>query len=316
MPPQPGADVMSGNAGVVGAGPTFDRDLPKFGGVPDLRAGGGSQRPPPPFDSGHLVSEVYRERDHRDIASAIFPDKPSARTASRQYAPIAAAGRLHPASDRWSADGWLLLRGGANVGLAGASAPPTYGASQTGAVLRYQLTQSSAHRPSAFLRATAALNGSREREAALGLSARPVPGLPIVATAEMRVNSQPRATHLRPAATVFTELPPFYLPVGARGELYAQAGYVGGNFATAFADAQIRIDRPIAGTGPTRLRAGAGSWGGAQRNAARLDIGPAASIAVAVSASGSARLALDWRFRIAGNAAPSSGPVLTISGSF
>lgn len=41
---------------------------------------------------------------------------------------------------RWSADGWLMLRGGGDGSLAaGSGAPATYGASQAGAVLRYRL---------------------------------------------------------------------------------------------------------------------------------------------------------------------------------
>lgn len=56
--------------------------------------------------------------------------------------------------------------------------------------------------------------------------------------------------------------------------------------------------------------------GGAQKGAARLDVGPAASAAVGLGESGGARLAVDWRFRVAGSAAPKSGPALTLSAGF
>jgi hypothetical protein len=64
------------------------------------------------------------------------------------------------------------------------------------------------------------------------------------------------------------------------------------------------------------VRAGAGAWGGAQKGASRLDLGPAATMGLGLGASASARLALDWRFRVTGDAAPSSGPALTLSAGF
>jgi len=217
-----------------------------------------------------------------------------------------------PAPRRWSADGWLMLREGGN---AGGGTIARYGASQTGAVLRYRLDTASPHRPSATLRATAALGGSREREVALGLSARPLPAVPVALHAELRASRMASGTKLRPAIFAVTELPRFTLPAGFAGEAYAQAGYVGGPAATAFVDGQLRIDSKLAEVGPAELRAGAGAWGGAQDGAGRLDIGPTATIGLA-GGQGAARLGLDWRFRVAGKAAPASGPALTLSAGF
>ncbi|MFA7602892.1 MAG: hypothetical protein WCY29_07770 [Novosphingobium sp.] len=224
-----------------------------------------------------------------------------------------------PAPDRdprWSAEGWLLLRRGGAVSAAGGLAPATYGASQAGAVVRYRLATDSAHRPALHLRGSAALGGPREREAALGLSARPLAGVPLVIAAEARIIGQRAGTHLRPAAFVYTELPPLPLPLAARVEVYGQAGYVGGGYATAFLDGQVRLDRRVLRVGRGELRAGGGVWGGAQKHAARLDVGPTATIGMPVEGSGGARLGFDWRFRVAGNAAPSSGPALTLSAGF
>jgi len=217
---------------------------------------------------------------------------------------------------RWSADGWLILRSGGGAALAGGPAPATYGASQAGAVLRYRLDLSSGHRPAAYLRATAALEGVREQEAAIGLSARPVPALPIIAAAELRATRTPYGTRLRPAVMAVTQVAPVALPLAARAEAYAQVGYVGGNGATAFADGQLRVDRGAAGFGPARLRLGGGIWGGAQEGASRLDLGPAATIEMPGPAAGAARMSVDWRFRVAGHAAPASGPALTLSAGF
>ena len=94
-----------------------------------------------------------------------------------------------------------------------------------------------------------------------------------------------------------------------------QAGYVGGKYASAFADGQLRAERPLAEFGDAKLTAGGGAWGGAQKGAARLDIGPSASLQLKLGQT-SSRLSMDWRFRVAGAAEPASGPALTISAGF
>ncbi len=192
---------------------------------------------------------------------------------------------------------------------------PTYGGSQAGAVLRYRLAPGNAHRPTAYLRASAALNGSGEREAALGLSARPLGGVPVVVAAEGRLSRLAGRAAVRPAIMAITEFAPVDLPGRLRTEFYLQGGYVGGLGATPFVDGQLRVDRRVAQLGPVELRAGAGLWGGAQRGAGRLDVGPSASLTVAKGPT-AARVGLDWRFRTIGEAHPASGPALTISAGF
>jgi hypothetical protein len=238
-------------------------------------------------------------------------------------APLAAAVETAPADPpvpqrgrRWSADAWLLLRHGGNHSGAGGLVPATYGASQAGGVVRYGLAPESAHRPSLYLRGSAALNGAREREAALGLSARPFARVPLVVAAEARAHDQPRGARLRPAAFAYTELPPLDLPHGARAEFYGQAGYVGGDFAGAFADGHLRVDRRVLRAGPGELRAGGALWGGAQKGASRLDLGPSAAYGMPLGRASGARVQVDWRFRVAGNAAPASGPAVTLSAGF
>ncbi len=174
----------------------------------------------------------------------------------------------------------------------------------------------SAHRPSVFLRTTAALNGSNEREAALGLSARPFGRIPVVLAGEARLTFAPGRSMVRPAVFAVTELPPFALPLGFRGEAYAQGGYVGGKFATAFADGQLRVDHRMVSIGASELRMGGGVWGGAQKGASRLDAGPSLVLGAPLGESAAVRLGADWRFRVAGNAAPASGPAVTLSAGF
>jgi hypothetical protein len=145
---------------------------------------------------------------------------------------------------------------------------------------------------------------------------RPCPAIPVSAAAEVRAVEGPAGLKIQPSAFLVTELAPVVLPVELQAEIYAQAGYVGGAFATPFADGQLRVDRALAEIGRITARIGAGAWGGAQKGAARLDVGPAATIWLPVSRSGGARLALDWRLRVAGDAKPESGPALTLSGGF
>lgn len=223
---------------------------------------------------------------------------------------------------RWSADAWLMLRRGGNgfnlpgSGLPGANLPVgAYGASQAGAVIRYRLAPSSPLRPALYLRATSALRAPRGEELAGGLTLRPVPRLPVAAMVEARATRTLTGTVVRPAAALVSELPPATLPGGLRGEAYVQAGYVGGRDATAFVDGQGRIERRLIGLGRWDLRAGAGAWGGAQKGARRLDVGPTATLTVPLGPTGG-RLSADWRFRVAGSAAPTSGPAITLSAGF
>lgn len=214
-------------------------------------------------------------------------------------------------ASRWSGDAWLLLRGGSGGLGAGGGAAPAYGASQIGAVVRYRLAPDNLHALTLYLRGAAALAGAQQQEAAAGLAARPLSRVPVSAQIEARVTHDAAGTHVRPAAMLVSELAPIALPAGFRAETYVQAGYVGGDFATAFVDGQMRIERRIAHIGKAVVAAGGGIWGGAQRDAARLDAGPSASIS-----DGRLRAAADWRFRLTGNAVPKSGPALTVSAGF
>jgi len=214
---------------------------------------------------------------------------------------------------RWSGDAWLLLREDTTTPIT--SGRGSYGQSQVGAVLRYRIAPSSGHRPAAFVRASTALVEAGKPEVAAGLAARPVPRVPVALAAEARVSELHDGTAVRSAVFGYSEFPPLDLPAGVRGEAYVQGGYVGGRYSSAFVDGQVRVDRAIARLGPAELRAGGGAWGGAQEGAKRFDIGPAATIAVALGGA-PLRMSADWRFRVAGDANPSSGPALTVSTGF
>ena len=73
----------------------------------------------------------------------------------------------------------------------------------------------------------------------------------------------------------------------------------------------IRLWNPIA----KKLSVGTGVWAGGQRNVTRLDLGPHADFSVPLGEK-TARVALDWRVRVAGDARPKSGVAITLSTSF
>lgn len=228
--------------------------------------------------------------------------------------PFLAPAPARTRGNRWSADAWVLAR--RETPVVPASGRPSYGGSQAGAILRYHIAPDNGHRPIAYLRAYSALGAIRENEIALGVGARPFRSVPLMVAVEGRAFRSARGqTSVRPAVLAYTELPPFDMPLGFRGEAYAQGGYVGGMYKTGFADGQLRVDRPLIDVATMQLRAGGGIWAGAQKGAARLDVGPGASTMIDMWGTRS-RVSLDWRFRVKGNAEPKSGPAVTISAGF
>ncbi len=279
--------------------PAVPAALPKPSPVPP------AMRPNPTLAGGHqllfLAALSHVPLPEGLLGARVAPPKPITPLASQ--------------ASRWSGDGWLLMRRGGGV-PALAAIGGSYGASQAGMVLRYRLDRTSPNRPSLYLRASAALDGSREQEAALGLAVRPISRVPLLAMAEARAARTPAGTRLRPATALVTELPVASLPLGFRAEAYGQAGWVGGTGATGFVDGQLRVERPLAKFAGGDLSAGGGLWGGAQKGASRLDAGPSARLTLHPTRQSTVRVAADWRFRVAGKAAPQSGPAITLSAGF
>lgn len=235
-----------------------------------------------------------------------------------QHAPAGEAKSLNAAqadAARWSLDAWAFWRDGSHRLSSDAGRSPVYGASQLGAVMRYRLAPSSSHDPRAYVRAYKALVTDGESELAAGLSARPVGQLPLRAHAELRATRFARSTEIRPAAFVTTELPQKELGLGVRGEVYAQAGYVGGEGATAFADGQLHLMKGVSEFDLGKISVGGASWAGAQEGSNRLDIGPSMRLDIEVGGT-PARVSVDWRERVAGNAEPGSGVAVTLSTRF
>ena len=234
--------------------------------------------------------------------------------------PPAQAAATGQKAGRWSVDAWGFWRQGSDAAPISQGRVPIYGASQIGAVLQYRIDPENARDPRLYARAYRALVRRGESELALGASARPLPRVPVRLFGELRVTEGAFRTEARPAAFAVTELPAQALPLGTRLEAYAQAGWVGGEDATLFADGQASLTREVdqvaQATGDAmHLSLGAGAWGGAQEGAHRVDLGPTIRLDVTLGEV-PARLSLDWRERVEGDAAPGSGAAVTLSTRF
>lgn len=210
--------------------------------------------------------------------TAIFPTRPNA------------------VSDRWSASGWFVARAGRGTGTAPGG---QLGGGQTGMRVAYLLAPR--RRIAAYGRIAAPLAG-RGGEAAIGIEWQPWQA-PVRFAVEQRIglDGAPGGPGMGVTAGLYREIK------GLRIDGYGQAGVIARRRVEPYADGAIRVTHPVT----PRFSLGAGAWGGAQRDARRLDIGPSAALAL-----GRIRLSLDWRQRVAGGAAPGSGLALTLGGDF
>ena len=216
--------------------------------------------------------------------------------------PIFPAPALIPRTNRWSLSGWAFFREGGGRQLATGG---TLGGSQAGARISFALGSNLA----VSGRFYSPLH-SRGAEAALGLEWQPSRAIPMRFLAERRqsLGSGGRSAFAVMAHGGLSEVPlagPFRL------DAYGQAGVVGVGSRDLFVDGAVRAGVPIAGN----LSAGVGLWGAAQPGVSRLDVGPQVSFRFPVEGV-NLRISAEWRQRIAGDAAPGSGPALTLSTDF
>ena len=209
-----------------------------------------------------------------------------------------------PSARHWSASGWAMLRGSsAGSGVA----TPQLGGSQAG--IRIARTLDRQGRLAIATRVAMALD-TRQQEAAVGLDWRPT-ALPVRIVAERRIGlaNQRGGTAVGLVGGV-SDRP---LPGGFRLDGYAQAGTVIRAEPEGYADGAMHVTRRVTGSGGgATIALGFGVWGGAQRDALRLDIGPAATLDAPIGHASHLRFAVEWRQRVAGDARPSSGPALSI----
>nr|WP_233151015.1 hypothetical protein [Sphingomonas sp. BT553] len=200
---------------------------------------------------------------------------------------------------------WGIARNGRGGALPGGQ----LGGSQAGFRLTYALGE--ARQVALAARVSSPLRG-RGREMALGIDWQPM-ALPLHVIAEQRIALD--GGKGGPALMVIGGVDPVPVAFGFRLEAYGQAGAIARDRIEPFVDGAARLTRAVATIGRARVDLGVGGWGGAQRGAARLDVGPSIALAVPV-AERTVRMTLDWRQRIAGDARPGSGPALTIGSDF
>lgn len=211
-----------------------------------------------------------------------------------------------PTRPRWSGSAWAFVRG---AGDAGGVATPQLGGSQVGARVAYRLD---ARGRVAAVARVAAATAVRQQEAAVGVEWQPT-RLPIRLVAEQRIG----IANIRggPAIGLVGGVSALPLGAGLRVDGYAQGGVIARDRADGYVDGAASVGRTIASRGRARLELGLGAWGAAQRGAARLDLGPSLVAVLPVEAR-AIRVGVQWRERVAGNARPGSGAVLSIGADF
>jgi hypothetical protein len=231
-------------------------------------------------------------------------------------APVPTPSSAGPAGPgRWSGDAWLMIREGrAYPQLTGVN-PASYGGDQAGAVVRYAVAPDSPLAPHIYGRVSKALVSGGESEAAVGASLSLARNFPLRVHGEVRVTDRTGSTEVRPAAYVVTGVPRRSVAPNLVAEGYLQAGYVGGKFDTGFVDGKATLQASVLSSGHSRFTIGGGAWGGAQRDASRLDVGPTASVNLSTGGT-TLRASVDYRVRVAGDARPGNGVAVTIAASF
>lgn len=304
----PSAVAAERNVRIAGNPPMLPAQTTAILAVPGRRAL--TLETPPQFEPN-----VFAGRAPEDADGATFSVALPAPAATALPA-LASSPHRPGRAKAWRVDAWTAWRQGKENSRVANGRPTaaSYGASQAGLLARLDLSDSR-HRPQAYFRVTHAPAPFAQSDAALGLGVRPIARLPVRIQAEVRATHSAEQTQVRPAAILVTEFQPAELPLESRLEAYAQTGWVGGDFPTAFVDGQVRIDREIVNLGVAKVRLGAGAWGGAQKFAARLDMGPGVTVDLR-EAGVPARLSVDYRFRAVGNARPGDGVAVTVSTGF
>ena len=251
--------------------------------------------------------QFYSPSDRSDdwepsrLAATAMPAQSRVTEPMQSTAPSVVAQRL----DRIQLTMWAMLRSRQDLtGSTSLASGGQIGGSQAGARLFYNFTPAIA----AVVRSSSEVS-RRGGELAAGIRVHPLRSIPVWITAERRVQLG-RYGGGRDAFALFAEGGLYDRPLAWDFTLdgYVQAGIVGLNSRDLFADGAATFTRPAY----RQFSAGFGVWGGVQPGLYRIDAGPRLTMKLRRNV----RMHLDWRQRVAGNAQPGSGPVLTLAGDF
>lgn len=267
-----------------------------------------------------VATETIKQIVHAPVA-ALLPESARTGTPSQTSLPMPP---LSPDASPGSAlhsrrfpnltiSAWAILRpAGSGLNLA---TNGQLGASQAGIRVQQQLLHIGQRLPIAFnLRVSAPLDQKLGREAGFGLGTRPVKQVPVELILERRValDRGGRNAFAVIAAGGFNDKR-LVSKVSLSG--YAQTGIVGFARGDGFVDGALQIERALLERSHTGLRLGAGIWGAAQPSVARIDIGPILAVKQRLGPA-SLRISAEYRWRVAGQARPASGPALSIGTDF
>ncbi len=211
-----------------------------------------------------------------------------------------------PRFDHLQLTAWALLRGTGRgtIPTTSLASGGTLGGSQAGARLTWRFN----HAWAASLRSSSSVGGVRGAEVAAGIRWQPLRSIPIAFTAERREGLGRFGG--RSAFALFAEGGIYHRALFNKIYLdgYIQGGVVGFNNRDLFVDGGATLTRPIW----RNISGGVGVWGAAQPGLYRLDAGPRLSMQVRRGI----KVHADYRQRLIGNAAPPSGPAITLAADF
>lgn len=264
--------------------------------------------PPAPMRDTPSPEAHPRRFHHADAvamtAATVAPAPQGVVAPPRPDAPLgegmSAAVDRHQAS-LLSGSAWALFRGDGGQSLADGGA---LGGAQAGMRVFARVHGAL----SATVRLSTPLNGPGGREAAIGIALRHGAAGVIVERRIALSGDGRNGTAVIAYAGVYDR------PVAAGIKLdgYVQAGMVRQSGTARFADGAATLTRHVTGNRDhgVELAMGGGAWAGAQPGVARLDIGRTVSVRGRLGNLGW-RINGEWRQRVAGNAAPGSGPTIS-----
>jgi hypothetical protein len=212
----------------------------------------------------------------------------------------------------WSLSAWALVRDAGGAQTASLAAGELAG-SQAGARLAYGFGASGRLR--VYARASMALEHRQQSEAAVGISYALSENSPVDVAVERRekLGDEGRSAMALMLVGGVSGKP---LPLHFRLDAYGQAGVVGMRSRDTFVDGALVVDRSVdRNREASALRVGAVLAVAAQPHLSRIDVGPRITLPLPNVGKG-ARVALDWRERVAGNAKPDGGLALTLGADF
>ncbi len=231
---------------------------------------------------------------------------PPMRSTGEQNVALPMTRAAPPRFDRLQLTAWALLRGTGKgvIPTTSLASGGTLGASQAGARLTWRFNEAWA----ASVRTSSSVGGVRGAEVAGGIRWQPFRSIPVAFTAERREGLGRFGG--RSAFALFAEGGLYHRALFNKIYLdgYIQGGVVGLRNRDLFVDGGATLSRPIW----RNISAGVGVWGAAQPGLYRLDVGPRVTMQVRRGI----KIHADYRQRLLGNAAPPSGPAVTLAADF